>query len=56
MIVSGHGRFDNGGEVQAFATGDILFARAGRPHRFTTFSDEFSTWVASYGPEGGEKP
>ena len=56
VVVSGHGRFDNGGEVQDFATGDILFVPAGRPHRFTEFSDDFSTWVAFYGPEGGEKP
>jgi mannose-6-phosphate isomerase-like protein (cupin superfamily) len=56
VIVSGRGRFDNGGEVQDFAAGDILFVPAGRPHRFTEFSDDFSTWVAFYGPEGGEEP
>ena len=56
VIVSGNGRFDNGGEVQAVAAGDLLFVPAGRLHRFTQFSEDFSTWVVFYGPEGGEVP
>ena len=54
IVARGHGRFDDGGEVQAFATGDALFVPAGRAHRFLDFSDDFATWVVYYGPEGGE--
>lgn len=54
VVVSGHGVFDNGGVRQPFATGDALFVPAGVEHRFVEFSDDFSTWVIFYGPEGGE--
>jgi mannose-6-phosphate isomerase-like protein (cupin superfamily) len=56
LIVSGSGRFDNGGEVQPFGPGDLIFVPAQRPHRFTQFTDDFSTWVVFYGPDGGEQP
>jgi mannose-6-phosphate isomerase-like protein (cupin superfamily) len=56
LIVSGSGRFDNGGEVQPFGPGDLIFVPAQRPHRFTQFTDDFSTWVVFYGPDGGERP
>lgn len=56
VIVQGRGRFDNGGEVVDFASGDALFVPAGRPHRFIDFSDDFATWVVFYGPDGGEQP
>ena len=54
VVIRGHGRFDNGGEVHAFAAGDALFVPAGRAHRFIEFSDDFATWVVFYGPDGGE--
>lgn len=54
FIVSGTGRFDNGGDVQPFGPGDAIFVPAHRPHRFIEFSNDFSTWVVFYGPEGGE--
>ena len=56
VVISGHGQFDNGGEVQRFEAGDMLFVPAGRAHRFTAFSEDFSTWVLFYGPQGGEQP
>jgi mannose-6-phosphate isomerase-like protein (cupin superfamily) len=56
LIVSGSGRFDNGGEVQPFGPGDLIFVPAQRPHRFIQFTDDFSTWVVFYGPDGGEHP
>jgi mannose-6-phosphate isomerase-like protein (cupin superfamily) len=56
VIVSGSGLFDNGGEVQPFGPGSLLFVPALRPHRFTQFTDDFSTWVVFYGPDGGERP
>jgi mannose-6-phosphate isomerase-like protein (cupin superfamily) len=56
LIVSGSGRFDNGGQVQPFKAGDLIFVPAQRPHRFTQFTDDFATWVVFYGPDGGEHP
>jgi len=56
VVVAGHSRFDNGGEVVEVATGDVLFVPAGRVHRFLDFSDDFATWVVFYGREGGESP
>ena len=55
FIVSGTGLFENGGDVHPFGPGDALFVPAHRPHRFTQFSNDFSTWVVFYGPEGGEQ-
>ena len=56
VVIRGSGRFDNGGDVQRFEAGDTLFVPAGRAHRFIEFSEDFSTWVMFYGPEGGEAP
>jgi hypothetical protein len=33
---------------------DFLFVAAGDEHRFVEFTEDFSTWVLFYGPEGGE--
>jgi mannose-6-phosphate isomerase-like protein (cupin superfamily) len=54
VIARGSGWFVNGGERHAFQAGDVLFVPAGVPHRFEEFSEDFSTWVMFYGPEGGE--
>lgn len=54
IIVSGNGEFLNGTVRTTFAPGDFLFVPAGVEHRFENFSDDFSTWVLFYGPEGGE--
>jgi mannose-6-phosphate isomerase-like protein (cupin superfamily) len=56
FIISGSGQFDNGGVVTPFAPGDAIFVPAHRQHRFTTFTEDFATWVVFYGPEGGETP
>ena len=55
LIISGSGEFLNDGERTTFQTGDFLFVPAGIDHRFENFTDDFSTWVLFYGPEGGEK-
>lgn len=55
VVVSGTGKFRCGAEEVTFATGDVLFAAAAQEHRFLDFSDNFSTWVFFFGPEGGEK-
>lgn len=55
IIISGNGEFLNDGVRTTFAVGDFLFVPAGAEHRFENFSDDFSTWVLFYGPEGGEK-
>jgi mannose-6-phosphate isomerase-like protein (cupin superfamily) len=54
VVISGSGWFRNGEERHPFAAGDLLFVPAGAVHRFEDFSDDFSTWVMFYGPEGGE--
>lgn len=55
VVISGSGTFFNNGKRTSFSTGDFLFVKAGLEHRFEDFTDDFSTWVIFYGPEGGEK-
>ena len=54
VIASGSGEFINGTKQQAVEKGEVLFVSAGVEHRFINFTDDFSTWVFFYGPEGGE--
>ena len=54
IIASGTGRFFNAGTYIDFEPGDFLFVPAGAEHRFEDFTDDFTTWVLFYGPEGGE--
>jgi len=56
IIIDGSGEFINDGQRTSFAPGDFLFVPAGVEHRFENFTDDFSTWVIFYGPEGGENP
>lgn len=55
VVVSGRGFFVNGSDRRPFEPGEMLFVPAGVVHRFEEFSEDFSTWVIFYGPEGGEK-
>ncbi|MEL6916156.1 MAG: cupin domain-containing protein [Bacteroidota bacterium] len=55
VVTTGTGEFLNDGVRTTFAPGDFLFVPAGTEHRFENFTDDFSTWVIFYGPEGGEK-
>ena len=54
VIASGSGWFVNGQSRTPFEAGEVLFVAAGIEHRFEDFSEDFSTWVFFYGPEGGE--
>ena len=54
IVISGTGEFINGEKQVSFSPGDFLFVPAGVTHRFENFTDDFSTWVIFYGPEGGE--
>ncbi len=54
VIVSGSGTFINGDQRHEFEVGEVLYVSAGVEHRFVDFTDDFSTWVFFYGPEGGE--
>ncbi|MGN6374262.1 MAG: cupin domain-containing protein [Sphingomonas sp.] len=54
IIASGTGFFIKVDERVPFAPGDVLFVEAGAVHRFEDFSDDFTTWVIFWGPEGGE--
>ncbi len=55
VVVSGQGRFDNGGVITEFKTGDAIFVPAQQAHRFIEFTDDLACWVVFYGPEGGEQ-
>ena len=55
VIASGSGTFINGESREPFEVGEVLFVPAGVEHRFVDFTDDFSTWVFFYGPEGGER-
>jgi mannose-6-phosphate isomerase-like protein (cupin superfamily) len=55
VISTGSGEFTCGNERGPVSSGDVLFVAAGVEHRFLNFTDDFSTWVFFYGPEGGEK-
>ena len=55
IIISGSGEFISGDERLEFKPGDFLFVPAYREHRFVNFTENFSTWVLFYGPEGGEE-
>lgn len=54
VIASGSGTFINGDVQHPFEVGEVLFVPAGVEHRFVDFTEDFSTWVFFYGPEGGE--
>jgi len=54
VVIDGIGKFMHGNRRSSFHRGDVLFVRAGIPHRFEDFSPDFATWVFFYGPEGGE--
>jgi mannose-6-phosphate isomerase-like protein (cupin superfamily) len=54
VVAAGSGYFVNGNNREKFETGEVLFVPAGVVHRFEDFTDDFSTWVFFYGPEGGE--
>lgn len=55
VVASGSGTFVNGDIQHPFEPGQVLFVPAGVEHRFVDFTDDFSTWVFFYGPEGGER-
>jgi len=55
VVTSGSGEFLNDGVRSEVKMGDFLFVPAGIEHRFENFTDDFSTWVLFYGPDGGEK-
>ncbi|WP_193100945.1 cupin domain-containing protein [Burkholderia sp. Z1] len=55
VIATGTSRFVVDGRECSVTAGDALFVAAHAEHRFVGFSDDFSTWVFFYGPEGGER-
>lgn len=54
VVAAGTGYFVNGKTRHKFQPGEVLFVPAGVVHRFEDFTDDFSTWVFFYGPDGGE--
>ncbi len=55
VVARGRGWFVRGGERIACGPSDLLFVPAGTEHRFEDVSDDFATWVAFWGPAGGER-
>ena len=51
IVATGHGEFTLEDESFNFAAGDLIFVPAHAEHRFSSFSDDFSTWVIFFGPE-----
>jgi mannose-6-phosphate isomerase-like protein (cupin superfamily) len=47
--------FVRGEERVPFRANDLLVVPAGMVHRFEEFSSDFATWVAFWGPQGGER-
>lgn len=54
IIAAGNSLFNLEGKITRVAKGDFLFVPARARHHFLDFTDDFSTWVLFYGPEGGE--
>ena len=51
IVAAGNGTFAIEGDEFPFAEGDVIFVPAQAEHRFTSFSDNFSTWVIFFGPD-----
>ena len=51
IVATGSGMFMLEDEEFPFAEGDVIFVPAQAEHRFSSFSDDFSTWVIFFGPE-----
>lgn len=47
VIIQGDGVFRKRSTARSFKTGDLIFAPAGVPHRFESFSADFASWVVS---------
>lgn len=53
--ISGEATLRIGNVTHAASPGTVFFVPAGVDHRFETFSEDFSTWVVFWGPQGGEQ-
>ena len=51
LVARGSGELVSGNERRRFGPNDFLFAPAGVPHRFETFTDDFHVWVIFFGAE-----
>jgi mannose-6-phosphate isomerase-like protein (cupin superfamily) len=45
FIVAGTGWFVSGSERARFGPGDVFYVKAGEPHHFENFTDDFATWA-----------
>ncbi|MCE7030517.1 cupin domain-containing protein [Jiella avicenniae] len=54
LVVSGRSTTLVGDDAGEAAAGDALLVQAGEAFRFAEMSDDFVSWVVSWGPEGGE--
>jgi mannose-6-phosphate isomerase-like protein (cupin superfamily) len=49
FVVSGEGELAHGTRHSRVQTGDVVFVAAHTPHRFESFSSDFTVWVVFYG-------
>jgi mannose-6-phosphate isomerase-like protein (cupin superfamily) len=54
VVLTGRARFVGPTGSDDVGPGDLVFVAANAVHRFEAMSEDFSTWVLFYGPEGGE--
>jgi mannose-6-phosphate isomerase-like protein (cupin superfamily) len=54
IIVRGSGMFLLEKQEIRFEAGDVLYAPAGKEHRFAEFTDDFAAWVVFWGPQIGK--
>ncbi|WP_428665673.1 cupin domain-containing protein [Runella sp.] len=50
IIATGEATFELEGKTTEVKTGDFLFVPAHAVHKFSAFSEDFSTWVLFFGP------
>ena len=54
FIQRGSGTLTIDGVAHGCGPGDAFFVAVGQPHRFSSFTRDFATWVVFWGPAGGE--
>jgi mannose-6-phosphate isomerase-like protein (cupin superfamily) len=55
VVRSGSAEFVDVDGRTAIGAGDVVFVAAHAEHRFEAMSEDCSTWVFFYGPDGGER-
>ena len=54
VVAAGSASFASGTESRRVSSGDFIYVRARRAHRFEEMSPDFGVWVVFFGPEAGD--